>query len=85
MFAPAHNVNMWYDNLNSFMCAIHMVICVHAEVSTLHYTCVSHAGELTDIVKQWKDAPVFVVGKATAAAGVINCVCVCVGVHTTHL
>ena len=50
---------------------VYTLCCVHAEVNTRHYTHVSHAGELTDIVKQLKDVPVFVVGKATAAAGVI--------------
>ena len=53
--------------------------CVHAEVNITHcwyihtYTCVSCAEELTDFVKQWKDVPVFVVGKATAAAGIYKC------------
>lgn len=35
--------------------------------SCSYYT--SGTGELDDVVKRWNDVPIFVVGKATAAAG----------------
>lgn len=48
-----------------------MIFTSQTAVDSLTHAITQSGGELADVLKQWKDVPIFVVGKATAAAGIV--------------